>query len=137
MPPRTRARPQESRRPADRSVTYRQARSTDMMGCARVFLASARDLSRRQGGGPPRARPRDLTPPLRHVQRTDPTGFQVAVKRGRVVAFASTILRGNTHFLSMFWALPGLQNRGVGRRVLARAFAEPRPPKSAVRCVYA
>ena len=74
---------------------------------------------------------------LEHVQRTDPRGFHVAVKGGRVIAFASTILRGNTHFLSMFWALPGLQSRGVGRRVLAGAFEGPRPPKSAVRCVFA
>jgi hypothetical protein len=79
----------------------------------------------------------DIATALAHLQRTDPRGFHVAVKGGRIVAFASTILRGNTHFLSMFWALPGLQSRGVGRRVLARAFEEPRPPASAVRCVYA
>jgi hypothetical protein len=74
---------------------------------------------------------------LAHLQRTDPRGFHVAVKGGRIIAFASTILRGNTHFLSMFWTLPGLQSRGVGRRVLAGAFEGPRPPASAVRCVYA
>ena len=74
---------------------------------------------------------------LGHVQRTDPKGFQVAVQNGRVVAFASTILRGNTHFLAMFWALPSLQNKGVGRKVLTRAFEEPRPPRSAIRCVFA
>jgi hypothetical protein len=59
------------------------------------------------------------------------------VTGGRVVAFAATIVRGNTHFLSMFWALPGLQSRGVGRNVLTRAFDGPRPPASAVRCVFA
>jgi hypothetical protein len=108
-----------------------------MMGCARVFIYSSRDLARRQGVSPPRTRPADLAPALAHLQLTDPSGFHVAEKRGRVVAFAATILRGNTHFLSMFWALPGLQNRGVGRRVLAGAFEGPRPPRSAVRCVYA
>jgi len=74
---------------------------------------------------------------LAHLQRTDPRGFHVAVKGGRVVAFASTILRGNTHFLSMFWVLPSVQSKGVGRRLLARAFERPRPPASAVRCVFA
>ena len=78
-----------------------------------------------------------MVPALAHLQRTDPRGFHVAVKGGRVVSFATTILRGNTHFLSMFWTLPGLQSRGVGRRVLTRAFEGPRPPASAVRCVYA
>jgi hypothetical protein len=59
------------------------------------------------------------------------------VKERRVVAFAATIVRGNTHFLSMFWALPGLQGKGVGRRVLTGAFEGPKPKASAVRCVYA
>ena len=78
-----------------------------------------------------------MTPSLTHLQSTDPRGFHVAVRGGRVVAFASTILRGNTHFLSMFWTLPSLQSKGVGRRLLTRAFEGPKPPKSAVRCVYA
>ena len=119
------------------SITYRQARRADMLGCARVFVRSSRDLARRHGNTPPPARPREAVPPLAHLQRTDPRGFQVAVSGGRVVAFAATIVRGNTHFLSMFWTLPGLQSHGVGRRVLTRAFAEPRPPATAVRCVFA
>jgi len=118
-------------------ITYRQARPSDMLGCARVFVRSSRDLARRQGNTPAPARPREAVPPLAHLQRTDPRGFHVAVKDGRVVAFAATIVRGHTHFLSMFWTLPGLQGRGVGRRVLAGAFAGPRPPASAVRCVFA
>src|SRR5262249_10936604 len=48
-----------------------------------------------------------------------------------------TILRGQTHFLSMFWALPSLQSQGIGRRILQRAFERPRPPASATRCVFA
>lgn len=119
------------------AITYRQARRADMLGCARVFLRSARDLALRQGNTPPPLRPADTAKALAHLQRTDPRGFHVAVKGGRVAAFAATIVRGNTHFLSMFWALPGLQSQGVGRRVLTRAFAGPKPPASAVRCVYA
>ena len=118
-------------------ITYRQARPRDMLPCARVFLRSARDLARRQGGTSPPMRPQDTARALAHLQRTEPRGFQVAVKGGRVVAFASTIVRGDTHFLSMFWALPTLQGQGVGRQVLARAFDGPKPPASAVRCVYA
>jgi GNAT superfamily N-acetyltransferase len=108
-----------------------------MVGCARVFRRSATDMARRHSEPPPPIRIPDVVNALSHLQRTDPRGFQVAVKDDKVVAFASTILRGNTHFLSMFWALPTLQNQGVGRRVLARAFSKPRPPASAVRCVYA
>jgi hypothetical protein len=108
-----------------------------MLGCARVFVLSSRDLARRMGNSPSRQRPRDIAPALAHLQRTDPKGFQVALRGGRVVAFATTMVRGNIHFLSMFWTLPGLQSQGVGRRVLARAFEGPKPGKSAVRCVYA
>src|SRR5262245_58823017 len=120
-----------------RSITYRQARRNDMSGCARVFVRSSRVLARRMGDAPPRLRSADIIAALSHLQRSEPRGFQVAVKRGRVVAFAATIVRGRTHFLSMFWTLPGQQGHGVGRRVLARAFEGPRPPASAIRCVYA
>ncbi len=119
------------------TVPYRQARRADMMSCARVFVRSSRDLARRMGNSTPPTRAADIAPALAHLQRTDPRGFHVAVKRGRVVAFAATILRGRTHFLSMFWTLPGLQSRGVGRQVLSHAFEGPRTPASAVRCVFA
>jgi GNAT superfamily N-acetyltransferase len=110
-------------------VTLRQARPGDMLGCARVFVQSSTDLGRRQGSVLPPADPLAMAAALGHLQRTDPRGFHVAVRGRRVVAFASTILRGNTHFLSMFWALPQLQSQGVGRRLLARAFEHPRPPQ--------
>jgi GNAT superfamily N-acetyltransferase len=118
-------------------ISFRFARLGDMVGCARVFLASATDLARRQGSQAPTIRAKDMARSLGHLQTTDPRGFHVAVRSGRVVAFASTILRGKTHFLSMFWALPSLQGKGVGRRLLTRAFTSPNPPASAVRCVYA
>jgi GNAT superfamily N-acetyltransferase len=120
----------------DRTV-LRQARPDDMMGCARVFLRSSTDLARRHSAPPPQLRARDMAAALSHLQSTDPRGFQVAEKNGRVIAFASTILRGKTHFLSMFWAVPTLQNKGIGKRLLKRAFERPRPPASAVRCVFA
>jgi GNAT superfamily N-acetyltransferase len=119
------------------AITYRQARKSDMLDCARVFVRSSRDLARRLGSTPAPTRAEDIAPALAHLQRTDPRGFHVAVKAGRVVAFAATIVRGNTHFLSMFWTLPTLQSRGVGRRVLAGAFEGPQPPAAAVRCVFA
>ena len=119
------------------TIVYRQARADDMMGCARVFQRAATDLARRMSGSIPVIRSRDMAFALAHLQRTDPRGFHVAVRNGRVVAFASTILRGKTHFLSMFWALPTLQSKGVGRRVLTRAFERRGAPASAVRCVFA
>ena len=74
---------------------------------------------------------------MRHALATDPRGFQVAVARGKVVCYAITILRGRTHFLAQFFALPGKQSRGIGRQVLTRAFEDPHPPRDAVRCLVA
>lgn len=108
-----------------------------MPAAAVVCYRSQRDLARRQGSPPPRFRPRDLHPFLRHALKTDPKGFQVAVVDGKVASVAVTILRGRWQFLSLFWTLPGRQGRGIGRPALAAAFEAPRPPPGSVRCVLA
>lgn len=115
----------------------RAARARDLPACARLFVRSLRDLVRRMGESPPRIHPREVLPFLRHALATDPDGFHVAVHRGRIVCFGISVLRGKTHFLAQFFALPGLQGRGVGRRVLDRVFQVPRVPRGAVRCVVA
>ncbi len=115
----------------------RPARPSDFAACARLCLGSLRDLSRRQGQPPPNFPLRNLLRFFRHALTTDPDGFHVAVVRGRIVCYAITILRGKTQFLAQFFARPGMQSRGVGRQVLARAFDAPRPPSGTVRCVVA
>jgi len=119
------------------AVRVRPVREEELLQCARVGMRSMRSLHRRQGKPPTRLRPRDTLPFLRHAFATDPKGFQVAVSKGKVVCFAITILRGETHFLAEFFALPGSQNRGIGRKVLTRAFTEPMPPREAARCLVA
>jgi hypothetical protein len=74
---------------------------------------------------------------MRHVLATDPMGFQVAVTKGKIVCYAITVLRGKTHFLAQFFALPSAQSRGIGRKVLTCAFETPEPPKDAIRCLVA
>lgn len=108
-----------------------------MDACARVFIRAVNDLSRRQGVAVVPRRVKLIALRLGHLRRTDPEGFHVAVDRGRIVAFASTILRENIHFLSMFWMLPSLQSHGVGQALLARAFAGEKAPPGTIRCVYA
>src|SRR5439155_1312188 len=89
-----------------------------------------------EGQRPPNFPVRGLLPFLRHALATDPDGFHVAVVKGRIVCYAITILRGKTHFLAQFFALPGMQSRGVGRQVLTRAFDAPRPPRGPQDCGY-
>ncbi len=118
-------------------IQIRPARRRDLLACARMFVRSARDLDRRQGRPPIRIRPRDMIPFLRHALSTDPRGFQIAVSGKNILCLAVTILRGKTHFLALFFAHPGAQSQGIGRRVLARAFQAPNPPRGAVRCLVA
>ena len=119
------------------SVRIRPARPRDLPACARLCVQSIRDMVRRQGERPPTFRARDILPFMRHALVTDPKGFQVAVNRGRITCFGISILRDRTHFLAQFFALPGMQSRGIGRQVLARVFEDPRPPPGAVRTVVA
>ncbi len=108
-----------------------------MAPCASVFVESVGDLSRRLGY---EVRKRDqavIAGRLGYLRSTDPKGFQVAAKGKRVVAFAATTLREDVHYLSMFWGRPSVQGKGVGRKLLQRAFNRPDPPATAVRCVFA
>jgi ribosomal protein S18 acetylase RimI-like enzyme len=115
----------------------RQARPSDMYPCAKVFLHAVNDLGRRTGSPPTPRNLKVVAHRLGHLQATDPSGFHVAERGGRVAAFATTILREKVHFLSMFWALPSLQSKGVGQGLLHRAFERPRPPPGTLRCVFA
>ena len=122
---------------ARNSAQIRAATKRDFPSCARVCIRALRDLSRRQGKPPPHLVPPNFYPFFRYALTTDPDGFRVAVLEGRVVAYAITILREKTHFLAMFFALPGKQSQGIGRPLLARAFDDPRPPPGHARCVVA
>lgn len=121
----------------DAAVRIRPARPRDLAVCAGIAVRSIRDMIRRQGERPPHFQEHDFLLFFRHALATDPKGFQVAISRGRIVCFGIAVLRDNTHFLAQFFALPGSQSQGIGRRVLARVFEEPRPPARAVRTVVA
>ncbi len=118
-------------------LQVRPARPRDLLACARVCVRSIQDLNRRLGKPPLQTHARDLIPFMRHALRTDPRGFQVAVSEGKIVCYPITILRGKTHFLAQFFSLPRVQSRGIGRKILTRAFEEPRPPRDAIRCLVA
>jgi len=108
-----------------------------MLPAAWVFVRAVNDLSRRMGTPVAPRKPKLIAARLDHLRRSTPEGFYVAVKGGRVAAFATTILRDNIHFLAMFWANPSLQSQGVGQQLLQQAFNGPKEPPGTVRCVYA
>ncbi|MEA2288798.1 MAG: hypothetical protein QOD55_795 [Solirubrobacteraceae bacterium] len=60
---------------------------------------------------------------LVHLQRTDPGGAWVAEHDGEVAGLALALVRDGVWGLSLFAVAEPLQGRGVGRRLLERAWA--------------
>jgi GNAT superfamily N-acetyltransferase len=102
--------------------THRPATDADISEAAGLFLTSVTDLSRRYGLAEPPFTVASIEPVYRHILRTGI--FDVAELDGRMVAICHAIVRGDQWFLSGFWALPGLQRKGVGGPLLRRVWAE-------------
>lgn len=102
--------------------THRAATDADIGEAAGLFLTSLTDLVRRRGLAEPQFTAANVEPVYRHIHRTGI--FDVAEVDGRIVAIAHAILRDQQWFLSGFWALPGLQRKGIGGPLLRRVRAE-------------
>lgn len=103
-------------------VTYRRVREEEIPATIDLFLTALTDYTRRHGLAAPSYTPADITPLYQHLFSTGI--FEVAEERGRIVTICSAIVRDDLWFLSMFWALPELRGRGIGRPLLERVFAE-------------
>jgi GNAT superfamily N-acetyltransferase len=68
---------------------------------------------------------------------SDPDGYFCAVEEGRIRGMVSALVRGRVWYLSMFFVLPGDQERGLGRALLERALAYGEARAVEVRCVWA
>jgi GNAT superfamily N-acetyltransferase len=60
---------------------------------------------------------------LAHLQRTDPGGAWIAEHDGQVVGIALALVRERVWGLSLFAVAAPLHGRGIGRRLLERAWA--------------
>ena len=121
-------------------ISLRPARAADLPACAGVWHAGLSEYGVRVGRSPMPPTFGPLIDLLGHLLATDPAGFWVAVAAehaarpagaaaspgtpdGPVVAFVSALRREHVWFLSMLFVEPGHQERGLGRRLLAKVLA--------------
>lgn len=111
---------------ADWTMRYRPATPDDLPECAAIWRTALNDYLGRLNQAPI---PDDLAAVLRlyrHLKATDPEGFVVAEGpdgisgASRIVAFTSTVRRGDLWFLSMLFVRPDAQGSGIGRTLLRR-----------------
>ena len=110
-------------------LTFRPARTDELVTCAGIWRASINDYIARLGQPeiPPEINP--VTRLFVHLQATDPDRFIVATAAdgtvdGRVVAFASAVERERLWYLSMLFVLPEFQGAGLGRALLDRVLPD-------------
>ena len=133
---------------ASAAIRLRPARADDLPACVGVWHAGLNEYGVRVGRPPMPPAFGPLLSLLGHLLATDPAGFWVAVADGPgagepavpdatlaatgqdppgaggpVVAFASALRRAHVWFLSMLFVHPDHQERGLGRRLLARVLA--------------
>ena len=101
---------------------HRPATDADIGEAARLFITSVTDLAQRYGLASPAFTAASIEPVYRHIHRTGI--FDVTELDGRMVAICHAIVRDEQWFLSGFWALPGLQRKGIGGALLRRVLAE-------------
>lgn len=90
-----------------------------------VFRAAIGELFHRHSFSPPDP-PRDVyIAHQAHLLAHDAERCFVAEADGRVVGFTAALVRDDAWFLSSLFVLPEFQGRGVGRRLLERAWGGP------------
>jgi GNAT superfamily N-acetyltransferase len=106
-------------------VTYRPMREADLSAVLELQLRAFTDLDRRRGteyAGPP-PDPAIALLRFRRLLDADPGGCWVAERGGALAGAACALLREGLWGLSLLATDPPVQGEGVGRELLARAYA--------------
>jgi GNAT superfamily N-acetyltransferase len=119
------------------NITYRPATPEDLPECVHVFDLSVADVRRRHNMPSP-PKPQSDAARLALYHHLHATGiFHVAQQEGRLVGFASAILREKVWFLSGFWVLPEFQRQHVGMPLLRNVWEAGREAGATTYFVWA
>ena len=99
-------------------MELRRATEDDLDAQYEIFRSAIGELYRRHSFEPPSPPAAAFAAHQAHLIRHDGERCVVAVERGRLVAFAAALVRGDTWFLASLFVLPEYQSAGVGTRLL-------------------
>ncbi len=101
-------------------ITYRPARSTDLVRADELVVESMNDLTERHGFGKI-ATPRP--PPFQLFSlKDDPDGLWVAEDEGQMVGFAWSWMCETLWFLAQLFVSPSQQGSGIGNELIKRTW---------------
>jgi ribosomal protein S18 acetylase RimI-like enzyme len=104
-------------------LTIRKFKRADLLDAFTLIFKSANDLRVKNGRKPWEGGITDVPPFNLHLFDTDSKGAFGAYYGGKLVGFASALLRGRQWYLAYLFVDPDFQLKGVGRRLLDRAWA--------------
>jgi GNAT superfamily N-acetyltransferase len=107
------------------SISYRAMNEADLRPAFDLQMRSFVDLDRRRGASdmPPPSGPAIALVRFRWLLETDPGGAWVAERDGALAGVAIALLREGLWGLSLLVVDPAAQGDGLGRELLARAWA--------------
>jgi RimJ/RimL family protein N-acetyltransferase len=98
----------------------RKLKDSEMKHALRLLVDSINSLRKKNNRESKRERVTAADPLMMHLKHTDPNGCVGAFENGRMVGFASSIIRDNQWYLGYLFVRPGRWDRGIGRRLLKR-----------------
>jgi len=101
-------------------VNYRLAEERDLEGAHHIMVEALDQFALQMGRPLVEADFEDYLPLWHHFLATSDEGFWIAEARGKLAAFACSIVRDGLWFLSYLMVLPEFQGQGIGGELLVR-----------------
>ncbi|MBD3233993.1 MAG: GNAT family N-acetyltransferase [candidate division Zixibacteria bacterium] len=105
-------------------ISYRRCRHKDLLPSVKLVMTAINKLRKQSGMPLFRRRIREVPPLYEHLLRTDPKTFYCAWKGERLVGFCGAAVRGMQWYLAFLFVHPNLQDKGIGRKLLEKAWVD-------------